>query len=58
MEFSILRIYHAIVQLVDQILESLEYNTHSHYVFVNLPKAFDIVYYSAFLKKIAIIWCN
>ena len=34
---------HAIVQLVDQILESFEYNKYTRGAFINLSKALDTV---------------
>ena len=49
---------HAIVQLVDQILESFEYNKYTLGVFINLSKGFDTVDHSIRLKKTGIIWCN
>ena len=43
---------HAILQLVDQILESFEYNKYTHGVFINLSKAFKTVDPSMLLKKL------
>ena len=43
---------HANVQLVDQILESFEYNKYTLGVFINVSKAFDTVDHSILLKKL------
>ena len=43
---------HAIVQLVDQILESFEYNKYTLGVFIDLSKAFDKVDYLILLEKL------
>ena len=43
---------HAIVQLVDQILESFEYNKYPLGVLIDLSKAFDTVDHSILLKKL------
>ena len=45
---------HAIVQLVDQILESFEYNKYALGVFIDLSKVFDTVYHSILLKKLVL----
>ena len=42
----------AIVQLIDQILESFDYNKYTLSVFINLPKAFNTVDHSIILKKL------
>ena len=49
---------HAIVELVDQILQYFEHNKYALGVFIDLSKAFDTVYHSILLKKAGIIWCN
>ena len=41
----------AIVQLIDQILESFDYNKYTLSVFIDLPKAFNTVDHSIILKK-------
>ena len=43
---------HAIVQLVDQILESFEYNKYTLGTFIDLSKVLDTVDHSVFLKKL------
>ena len=43
---------HAIVQLVDQILESFEHNKYSLGVFIDLSKDFDTVDHLIHLKKL------
>ena len=42
---------HAVVQLVDQIIESFENNEYTLGVFIDLSKAFDTVDHSIILKK-------
>ena len=48
---------HAIVQLVDQILESFEHNKYALCIFIDLSEAFHKVNHSVLLKT-GIIWCN
>ena len=43
---------HAIVQLVDWIIESFEYNKYTVGVSIDLSKAFDTVDHSILLKKL------
>ena len=43
---------HAVLQLVDQILESFEYNKYSLGAFIDLSKTFDAVDHSILLKKL------
>ena len=43
---------HAVLQLVDQILESFEYNKYSLGAFIDLSKTFDAVDHSTLLKKL------
>ena len=43
---------HAIVQLVDQILESFEHNKYNLGLFIDLSKAFDTVNHLILLKKL------
>ena len=43
---------HAIVELVDQILESFKYNKYTLGIFIDLSKAFDTVDHSVLLKKL------
>ena len=49
---------HGIVQLVDRILESFEYNKYVLGVFIDLSRAFHTVKHSILLKKAEIIQCN
>ena len=49
---------HAIVQLVDQILDSFEHNNYTLGVFIDLSKAFYTVDHSIFLKKLEKITCG
>ena len=48
------RLEHAAVQLVDQILESFEYNKYTLGVFIDSYKAFDAVDHSILLKKLVL----
>ena len=43
---------HAVLQLVDQILESFEYNKYSLGAFIDLSKAFDAVDHLILLKEL------
>ena len=43
---------HAIIQLVDQILESFEYSKYTLGVFIDLSKTCDIIDHSTLLKKL------
>ena len=43
---------HAVIQLVDQILESFEYNKYTLGVLIDLSKAFDTVDHSVLLQKL------
>ena len=49
---------HAILQLVDQILDSFEYNEYTLGVFIDLSKAFDTCDYSILLKKLELYGVN
>ena len=50
---------HAVVQLVDQIIESFENNKYTLGVFIDLSKAFDTVDHSIHLKKLKCpLWYN